>query len=127
MLTSEQEQTKVVIDARKRERENIEIHRVYEYVHDIGQKYISIRWVIMEKFKDKRKIMNVHLVACGYEEVTLLPIYFGVTLSYDISIYIGFRTTSKVFDFTHSNTKALWTLIWVLPYDDNGSLLQNMH
>ena len=57
-----------MIDAKKREIENMEIHGVYEYVPDIGQKYISTRWIIMEKFKDKRKIMKACLVAYSYEE-----------------------------------------------------------
>ena len=65
---SEQEQTKEVIDAKKREIENMEIHGVYEYVIDIGQKCISTNWVITEKFKDKRKIMKACSVACVYEE-----------------------------------------------------------
>ena len=37
LLTSEQEQAKDVIDVKKREIENIEIHKVF----DMGQKYIS--------------------------------------------------------------------------------------
>ena len=36
LLTSEQEEAKEVIDAKKREIENMEIHGVYEYVPDIG-------------------------------------------------------------------------------------------
>ena len=46
----------------------MEIHEGYECVLDIGQKCISTRWVITEKFKDKRNIMKAHLVVCGYEE-----------------------------------------------------------
>ena len=68
LLTSEQEQAKEVIDANKREIENIEIHGVYECMLDNGQKCLSTRWVIMEKLKDKWKIMKAHLVAGGYEE-----------------------------------------------------------
>ena len=48
----------------------MEIQRVYEYVPDIGQKCISTKWVIVEKFKDKRKIMKACLVAHGYEEAS---------------------------------------------------------
>ena len=57
-----------MIGAKKRETENIEIDRVYECVPDIGQKCISIRWVITEKFEDKRKIMKAYFVTHGYEE-----------------------------------------------------------
>ena len=58
LLTSDQEQAKEMIDAKKREIENMEINGVCIYVPDIGQKCISIRSVITEKFKDKRKIMK---------------------------------------------------------------------
>ena len=59
LLTSEQE--KEVINSKKREIENMEICGIYECMPDIGQKFISTRWVITEKFKDKRK-------PHGYEE-----------------------------------------------------------
>ena len=62
---SEQEKAKDVIDAKKREIENMEIHEVYECVPDMGQKCISRRWVIIEKSK---KIIKACFVACGYEE-----------------------------------------------------------
>ena len=66
---TEQGQTKEVTDAKKRrEIENMEIHGVYECVPDFGLKWISIRWVIMEKFKDKMKITKACLVARGYKE-----------------------------------------------------------
>ena len=41
LLTSEQEQAKEVIDAKKREIENMEIHGVYKRMPDIGQKDIQ--------------------------------------------------------------------------------------
>ena len=53
---------------KKKNEKNMEIQRVYEYVPDIGQKCISTKWVIVEKFKDKRKIMKACFVVCGYEE-----------------------------------------------------------
>ena len=68
MLTSEQGQVKEVIDTKEREKENVEIHGVYECLPDIDQKCISTRWVIMEYFTDKRKIMKTCFVAFGYEE-----------------------------------------------------------
>ena len=52
----------------EQEIENIEIHDVYEYVSDIGQKYISTREGITEKSKDNKKIMKACLVTHGYEE-----------------------------------------------------------
>ena len=51
LLTSEQKQAKEVIDANKREIENMEIHVVYECVLDIGQKCMSIRWWRNSKIK----------------------------------------------------------------------------
>ena len=68
MLTSKKERAKDGIDAKKREIESMEIHGVYECVPDINQKCISTKWIIMEKFKDKKKIIKVHLVARGYKE-----------------------------------------------------------
>ena len=56
-FTPEQEQAKEMTDAKKRERKNLEIHGVHEYMNDIVQKSIP-RWVITEKFKVKRKIMS---------------------------------------------------------------------
>ena len=38
----------------------------------MGQKCISTRWVIMEKFKDNKKIMKACFVACGYEDLNNL-------------------------------------------------------
>ena len=52
----------------RKEIENMKIHGEYECVPNIGQKCISTRLIIMEKFKDERKIIKVHLVAHGYEE-----------------------------------------------------------
>ena len=40
---TEQELAKDVIDAKKSEIENIEIHEVYEYMPDMSQKCISTR------------------------------------------------------------------------------------
>lgn len=68
MLTSEQEQGQDVIDAKKKELENMKVHEVYECVPDMGQKCISARWVITEKSMNGKKIMKAHLVARGYEE-----------------------------------------------------------
>ena len=48
--------------------ENMEIHKIYECVPDMGQKCISTRCVIIGKFKDNMKIMKFHLVVCGYKE-----------------------------------------------------------
>ena len=50
-LTSEQEQAKEVIDAKKREIESIEIHEVYKCVPDVSQKCISTRWLINGKIQ----------------------------------------------------------------------------
>ena len=68
LFLSEQEQAKEVIDPKKRELENMGIHREYEYVPEIDSKCIPIRWVITEKLKDKTKLMKVCLVAWGDEE-----------------------------------------------------------
>ena len=69
LLTSKQEQVKKGIDVKKRQIENMENQGRCECMPDIGQKWISTRWFIMEKFKDKKKIiMKAHLVARSYGE-----------------------------------------------------------
>ena len=65
---SEQEQANDMIDAKKREIKNMEIHKVYEYVLYMGQECTLTRWVIIEKSTDNKKTMKSCFVACGYEE-----------------------------------------------------------
>ena len=62
---SEQKQAKVVIDVKKREIENMEIHEVYVCLPDMGQKCISTRWVITVKSKEIKKRMKSHFVVCS--------------------------------------------------------------
>ena len=45
-------------------------HNVYEEVEDIGQKRMSVRWVLTEKVKEKKPDVNARLVARGFEEDT---------------------------------------------------------
>ena len=44
------------------------INHVYEEVKDVGQKIVSGRWVILQKFKDKKMKYEACLVARGFEE-----------------------------------------------------------
>ena len=41
---------------------------VYDEVDDIGQSYVSVRWVLTEKIKEGTKVMKARLVARGYED-----------------------------------------------------------
>lgn len=59
---------KDVIDSMNKETENMKNHVIYECVPYIGQKRISIKWVMSERYKDNKKIMKVHFVSHGYEE-----------------------------------------------------------
>lgn len=68
LLTAEQEQSKAVMDAKHKEIKNMNTYEVFECVPYTGQKTISTRWVITEKFKDNQKTMKARLVARGYEE-----------------------------------------------------------
>ena len=45
-------------------------NQVYEEVLDVGQKIISVRWVITEKFKNQQLVTRARLVARGFEEAT---------------------------------------------------------
>ena len=67
LLTSEQDQGKDMIDVKNKQTENMNNHEVYRCVPYTGQKYISIKLVIPEKYKDN-KIMNVRLFAYGYKD-----------------------------------------------------------
>ena len=59
-----------VLDAKKREIENLIANDVYETVEDQGQKAVSCKWVITEKQTSEygRKV-KARLVARGFEEM----------------------------------------------------------
>ena len=67
MLTSEQEQAKEVIDIKKREIENMEIHGVSEFVPDIGQKCKAARINLHHSPRGVMvKAMNCGIVVRGF-------------------------------------------------------------
>ena len=68
LLTTEQEKLKEVLDAKKKEIENMTSNDVYECVPYTGQKTVSTKWVITEKIKNAKKIVKARLVAKGFEE-----------------------------------------------------------
>ena len=54
------------LDEIKKWRDN----EVYEEVVDVGQRVISVRWVVTEKFKRGVLVTKARLVARGFEEAT---------------------------------------------------------
>ena len=50
-------------------------HNVYEEVEDRGEKVVSVRWVICQKFKDNKIKYKERLVARGFEEDNLSSIH----------------------------------------------------
>ena len=57
-----------VIDAKSKELDNLKLHDVYEEIDDVGQSYISTKWVITEKYDSGFKKTKARLVARGFEE-----------------------------------------------------------
>ena len=55
-----------ILQAKKTELKNWITHNVYEEVEDSGQKVISARWVITQKFKDNEIRYKAHLVVRGF-------------------------------------------------------------
>ena len=59
-----------VMQAKEKEIESWRINDVYEEVIDVGQKVITVRWVVTERFKAGLLLTKARLVARGYEEVS---------------------------------------------------------
>ena len=70
LLTSDQEMSQDVVDAKDEELESLEENDVFEVVPFINQPTISSRWVITEKLKKGKKKKRAQLVVRGYEENT---------------------------------------------------------
>ena len=68
LLTEEQESKKEILDAKMKEIENLKKYEVFDVVPYTGQKTISSRWVVTEKFKDNQRKVKARLVARGFEE-----------------------------------------------------------
>ena len=61
-------ENKEVLEAKERELQSWRENSVYDEVEDLGQKAISTRWIVTEKFKGGEKICKARLVARGFEE-----------------------------------------------------------
>ena len=67
-LCSIMESSQDVVNAKEKELQNMIDHDVFEEVENIGQKTISSKWVLTEKFKGGKKLIKARLVARGFEE-----------------------------------------------------------
>lgn len=68
ILTKDQAVSQDIVDAKKIELENLEKNNVFKVVPFTGQKTVSSRWIITEKFKEGKRIVKARLVARGFEE-----------------------------------------------------------
>lgn len=59
-----------VWSAKQSEIQNWIDNEVYEEVEDVGQRFMSVRWVVTEKLKRDEKVTKARLVARGFEEDT---------------------------------------------------------
>ena len=62
------ETEKSVSDVKEKELQNWKIEQVYEEVDDVGQDYVSVRWVITKKLVDNQYVTKARLVARGFQE-----------------------------------------------------------
>ena len=67
-LTKVDELAQEVVDAKKKEIDNLTANKVFDVVPYTNQKTISSRWVPTERYKDGKKIIKTRLVARGFEE-----------------------------------------------------------
>ena len=71
LVTKANELSQEVIDAKQKEIQNMKDNDVYEEVPYTGQRTVSSRWVLTEKFKDGEKKVKARLVARGFEEADI--------------------------------------------------------
>ena len=64
-----------ILEAKQAELNSWIKHNVYEEVEDRGQKVVSVRWVISQKFKDNKLDYKARLVVRGFEEDNLSSIH----------------------------------------------------
>ena len=60
-----------ILKAKSIELENLKTHKVYDEVENQGQSFISVRWVINQKYKGDDMYYKARLVARGFEESNL--------------------------------------------------------
>jgi hypothetical protein len=70
LLSSDDEMSQQVIDAKEREINNLMENDVFEEVLHNNQQLISSKWVITTKVKDDATVVKARLVARGFEENT---------------------------------------------------------
>ena len=63
-----------ILEAKQAELNSWIKHNVYEEIEDRGQKVVSVRWVISQKFKDNKLDYKARLVVRGFEEDNLSSI-----------------------------------------------------
>ena len=67
-LSKKDELSQEVVDAKEKELEKLKENKVYSVVPYTGQKLISSKWHITEKYKEGERVVKARLVARGFEE-----------------------------------------------------------
>ena len=57
-----------VIEAKVNELLNWEKFQLYDEVNDVGQEYMTVQWVVSQKYEDEKRIVKARLVAHGFQE-----------------------------------------------------------
>ena len=70
LLTSAEQLSQEVVDAKEREIVNLIENDVFDEVNDDGQPRVSCKWVVTSKVKDDKNVVKARLVARGFEEKT---------------------------------------------------------
>ena len=72
LITKHSDKNIDILKAKSVELENWKVHKVYEKVENIGQRFISVRWVINQKYNGKDMYYKARLVATGSEDSNLI-------------------------------------------------------
>ena len=57
-----------VLEAKMTEMESWKRFEVYDEIKNEGQRYITVQWVVTQKFNEKGRIVKARLVARGFQE-----------------------------------------------------------
>lgn len=61
-----------VLEAKQLELKNWATYQVYEEVENRGQDYLTVQWVVTQKFVDEERLVKARLVAHGFQETDLI-------------------------------------------------------
>ena len=68
ILISTNNQDYETLEAKHRELQNWTDYQVYDEVEDSGENYITVQWVITQKYENEKRLVKARLVARGFQE-----------------------------------------------------------